>query len=160
MFMNITSARIRALYLKSERQSCCMDGLKQLLRGLSPSLAEGKYFVGTFPEAQMVGLANYLQNIICIFREEEGLTAVFWEVVREPLSIYTEKKIEGPFALITLKANSSLMSVGLLARVSAALAKEGIACNAFSAFHHDHLLVPYESREKALAALKKLQKSA
>lgn len=136
------------------------DELRALLSSLSPSLSEGKYFIATFPEAQMMGLANYLQHIICIFREKEGLSAVFGEAAREPLSIYTEKKIEGPFALITLEVNSSLLSVGLLARVSAALAKEGIACNAFSAYHHDHLLVPYEKRDQALAALKKLQKGA
>jgi len=161
MFMNITSSGIRALYLKSKRQTAGMaDELKQLLRSLSPSLPDGKYCIGTFDEAQMMGLANYLQYIICIFREKEGLTAVFEEKAREQLSIYTEKKFEGPFALITLQANSPLLSVGLLAKVTGALAAEGIACNAFSAFHHDHLLVPFELREKALAALKKLQKSA
>jgi hypothetical protein len=134
--------------------------LQQLLRALSPALADGKYFVGTFPEAQMMGLANYLQYIICIFREEEGLTVVFEEKAKEALSIYTEKKIEGPFALITLGVQSQLLSVGLLARMTDALAREGIACNAFSAYHHDHLLVPYESRERALAALQRLQKPA
>jgi len=136
-----------------------MDDLKRLLRSLSPALSEGKYFIGTFPEAQMMGLANYLQHIICIFREKEGLTAVFEEAAQEPLSIYTEKKIEGPLALITLGVQSPLMSVGLLARVTDALAREGIACNAFSAYHHDHLLVPYEKRDQALAALKKLQRN-
>jgi len=133
--------------------------LQQLLRDLSPTLSDGKYFIGTFSESQMMGLANYLNYIICIFREQEGLTAVFEEKVREPLSIYTEKKIEGSFALITLGVQSPIMSVGLLARVTDALAKEKIPVNAFSAYHHDHLLVPYESRDQALATLKKLQKN-
>jgi uncharacterized protein len=136
------------------------DDSRALLKNLSPSLAAGKYFVGTFPEAQMMGLASYLSYIICIFREEEGLTAVFRQEAKEELARYTEKKMEGPFALITLQVNSSLLTVGLLASVAGALAKEGIACNAFSAYHHDHLLVPYEKKDAALVALKKLQTSA
>ena len=134
--------------------------IRALLKNLAPSLAEGKYLVGTFPEAQMMGLASYLSYIICIFREEEGITAVFREEAKESLALYTSKKMEGPFALITLKVVSPLQSIGLLARVTAALAKEGIACNAFSAYHHDHLLVPYEKKDAALSALKNLQKSA
>jgi hypothetical protein len=136
------------------------DDLKQLLRSLSPSLSEEKYCIGTFSEGQMMGLANYLQYIICIFREKEGLTVVFEEIAKEQLERYTESKIEGPFALITLEVDSSLLSVGLLARVTDALANEKIPCNAFSAYNHDHLLVPYEKKEAALAALVKLQKSA
>ncbi len=135
------------------------NDLRALLKSLSPSLAEGKCFIGTFPEAQMMGLANYLNHIICIFREKEGITAVFEEAASEPLSIYSEKKFVGPFALITLQADSPLLSVGLLARVTETLAKEKIPVNAFSAYHHDHLLVPYEKREAALSALKKLQKN-
>jgi hypothetical protein len=70
----------------------------------------------------------------------------------------SEKEAAGPFALITLTVNSDLFEVGLLAAVTAALAKEKIPCNAISAYHHDHLLVPYEMKDKALALLKKLQK--
>ena len=136
------------------------DNVSALLKNLLPALSEGKFFVGTFPEAQMMGLAGYLSYIICIFREDEGLTAVFREEAKEELGRYTEKKMEGPFALLTLQADSSLFSVGLLSRVTGALAKEGIACNAFSAYHHDHLLVPYEKKDAALVALKNLQKSA
>jgi hypothetical protein len=132
--------------------------LRALIRGLQPAIREGKCFIGTFPESQIMGLANHLDSIICIFREKEGLTAVFMEEAKEALSLYTERKIEGPFALITLGVESPLSSVGLLAAVSAALAKEGIACDAFSAYFHDHLLVPYEKREAAIAALKKLEK--
>ena len=134
--------------------------LRQLLRGLSPGISEGKFWVGTFPESQMMGLAGYLQYITCIYREKEGLTAVFQEEAKEELERYTEKKVEGPFALITLQVDSSLMAVGLLAKVTEALAREKIPVNAFSAYFHDHLLVPFEKKDEALAALKKLQKSA
>lgn len=134
--------------------------LAGLLKGLQPTPSEGKYCIGTFDEAQLMGIANYLPHIIGIFRESEGITVIFSEEAASALEIYTDKKMEGPFALIALKASSSLFSIGLLAKVTDALAKEGIACNAFSAYHHDHLLVPYEKKDAALAALLKLQKTA
>jgi uncharacterized protein len=134
--------------------------LKTLLRTLEPALEQGKYCMGTFDESQIMGIAGYLQYIAGIFREKEGITAIFSDEVRREMSLYTETKIEGPFALITLRVISPLLSVGLLAKITDALAKEGIPANAFSAYYHDHILVPYEKRDEALAALKKLQKSA
>jgi len=136
------------------------DDLRAILKSLSPRLNDGKYSVGTFSEAQMMGLAKYMPQIFCIFREKEGLTVVFSSDVESDMQLYTEKNIQGPFALITLDVLSSLMSVGLLGRVTGELAKEKIACNAFSAYHHDHLLVPYDKRDAALSVLKKIQKTA
>ena len=136
------------------------DELKSLLRSLSPSISDGKYCIGTFDEAQMMGLAGYLKYIVGIFREREGITAIFSEEAKEALSVYTSTKRQGGFALITLGVISPLLSVGLLARVTEALAREKIPVNAFSGYYHDHLLVPYDKREAALNALKKLQKTA
>jgi hypothetical protein len=134
------------------------DEIRLLLHSLSPSLSEGRYCIGTFDEAQLMGLAGYLKYIIGIFREKEGITAVFSDEIREEMALYTSTKIAGPFAQITLGVVSPLLSVGLLSKVTESLANEGIACNVCSAFYHDHLLVPYEKREAAMAALKKLQK--
>ena len=122
---------------------------------LLPALSGGKYFIGTFSEAQMIGLANYLSYIICIFREDEGLTAVFREEAKGELARYTEKKMEGPFALITFRAETSLQDVGVTAEFSTALARAKIPANVYAGYHHDHVLVPFELREAALAALKK-----
>ena len=136
------------------------DDLKTLLRTLAPALDEGKYCMGTFDEAQIMGIAGYLKYIAGIFREKEGITAIFSDEAKTELSLYTATKIEGPFALLTLGVISPLLSVGLLAKVTETLAREKIPANAFSAYYHDHILVPYEQRDAALAALKKLQKSA
>ncbi|MFA6907214.1 MAG: ACT domain-containing protein [Candidatus Micrarchaeia archaeon] len=125
-------------------------------KNLLPALSDGKYFVGSFSEAQMMGLAGYLQHITCIFREEEGLTVVFSGNAKSALEIYTEKKMQGPFALITLRAPTSLLDVGITAAFSSALAREKIPANVYAGYHHDHVLVPYEKREAALSALKKL----
>jgi len=78
------------------------------------------------------------------------------EEVKEEMGEITDEKIEGPFALITLKVHSDLMAVGFLAKITEALAKEGISVNAFSAYFHDHLLVPYGKKEGALKTLKGL----
>lgn len=134
--------------------------LRALLKDLSPSLAEGKYCMGTFDEAQMMGLAGYLKYIVGIFREKEGITAIFSDAIAEEMKLYTSVKFGGPFALITLQVLAPFASVGVLAKITGALAADGISVEAYSAYYHDYLLVPYEMREKALAALKKLQKSA
>jgi hypothetical protein len=50
--------------------------------------------------------------------------------------------------------------VGLTAAVSGALAEAEIACNVVAGFHHDHLFVPWERRDEALAILQRLASSA
>lgn len=82
-----------------------------------------------------------------IIREDEGTTAI----VPDPA---------GDFARITLTVHSALDGVGLTAAVAGALAERGIACNVVAGFHHDHLFVPWERREDALAALAALSTGA
>ncbi|MEM2137834.1 MAG: ACT domain-containing protein [Candidatus Anstonellaceae archaeon] len=125
---------------------------------LLPELLDGRYFLATVDGSQLMTLADYLSYIVGIFREEEGLSIVFLEEIKEEMESISEKEAAGPFALITLAVQSDLFSVGLLAAVTAALEEEKIACNAISAYHHDNLLVPYEKKDAALAVLKKLQK--
>ncbi len=134
------------------------QSLHSLLVNMQPEIAKGKYYFATVGESSLMSVAGYLNYIVCIFREEEGLTLVFSEEIKEEMQSISSGKVAGPFALITLKVDSDLFAVGLLASVTGALAKEGVAVNAFSAYHHDHLLVPYEKKEAALVALKKLQK--
>ena len=60
------------------------------------------------------------------------------------------------WARITLGVQSSLAAIGLTARVAEALAARGISANMVAAFHHDHVFVPWERREEALALLRGL----
>jgi hypothetical protein len=60
------------------------------------------------------------------------------------------------WARITLGIESSLEAVGLTARVGTALAERGIGANMIAACHHDHVFVPWERREEAMAALEAL----
>lgn len=57
------------------------------------------------------------------------------------------------FAWLTLTVQSSLDAVGLTAAVSARLAAVGIPCNVLAGYHHDHLLVPVDRVDDAVAAL-------
>jgi len=120
-----------------------------------PALAEGEYYFSSINESQLMGIARYLAHVKGVFREEEGITIIFSMEIMPQVRLLTEKKIQGPFALITFRAETSLHDVGMTAEFSTALARAKIPANVFAGYHHDHLLVPYEKREAALAALKK-----
>jgi hypothetical protein len=134
-----------------------VSALDELLKDMQPKIAKTKYFMASVGEGELMALSGYLQYIICIYREKEGLTIVFEEEIHDEMAGMTEK-MAGPFALITLNVYSDLMAVGFLAKITSALMKEKISANAFSAYHHDHLLVPWERKEDALKALERLRK--
>lgn len=85
-------------------------------------------------------------DAFAIIREAEGLSAIM-------------PGEGGDFARITLMVHSALEAVGLTAAVSGALAEQGIACNVVAGFYHDHLFVPWQRREEALAVLQRLSQS-
>ena len=53
-----------------------------------------------------------------------------------------------------------LEAVGFLAAITTRLAEDGIPVNAVSAFHHDHLFVPLDRLDDAMAALAELTRRA
>ncbi len=57
---------------------------------------------------------------------------------------------------ITLQVHSALDAVGLTAAFSTALAEHGISANVVAGYYHDHLLVPIDDVDRALAALREL----
>jgi hypothetical protein len=57
---------------------------------------------------------------------------------------------------ISLTVHSSLAAVGLTAAVATALAREGISANVVAGSYHDYLLVPWDRRDAAMAALAEL----
>lgn len=85
-------------------------------------------------------------DAFAIIREDEGLSAIM-------------PGEGGDFARITLMVHSALEGVGLTAAISGALAEQGIACNVVAGFHHDHLFVPWQRRDEALAVLQRLSQS-
>lgn len=92
-----------------------------------------------------------VEQALATFREEEGLSLILPE----------EANAGGlPMSRITLQVHSSLTGVGLTAAVSGALAEAGIACNVVAAYHHDHLFVPEDRAEEAMAILRALSARA
>lgn len=121
--------------------------LGRLLAGMAPELAgcDWGYAVvqGALPEA----LAWF-----ALVREAEGLTVV------APMAALRAAGLtaEGPMARITLTVHSALEAVGLTAAVSGALAAAGISANMVAGFHHDHIFLPAQDAEKAMAVLRDL----
>jgi hypothetical protein len=63
-----------------------------------------------------------------------------------------------PMRCITLNVYSALDGVGLTAAVATVLGDADIPCNMVAAFHHDHVFVPADMAERALAVLVELQR--
>jgi hypothetical protein len=59
-------------------------------------------------------------------------------------------------AWLTISVHTSLEAVGLTAALAAALAAESIACNVLAGHLHDHLLVPTDRADDAVAAIERL----
>jgi len=127
--------------------------LGKLLHRMDPALDSGKYYFATVDESQLMALSAYLGSIMDVFREEEGLSIVFGENIKDDISELSQNEIVGPFAFITLKVNSDLSSIGLLAKITSALASEGISVNSFSAYHHAHIFVPFDKKDEAMEIL-------
>ena len=57
-------------------------------------------------------------------------------------------------AWLSLTVQSSLEAVGLTAAFAKILGDVGISCNVLAGYHHDHMLVPVEDADAAIAALR------
>lgn len=88
--------------------------------------------------------------------EAEGTTTVLATSDAQRLGVHPEFVA----AWLTVEVHSALDAVGLTAAVASALAAEGIPCNVLAGYHHDHLLVPAEQSDKAIAVLAALGKTA
>ena len=126
--------------------------LRHLLATLRPQRHAGVYafvtVVGDFDAVALQPLAT--------FREQEGTTLV----VEESRARAAGLPVLFRASWLTLRVHSDLAAVGLTAAVTSALAGAGIACNVIAAAHHDHLFVPLDAADAALAALHALQQSA
>ncbi|MEP2447176.1 MAG: ACT domain-containing protein [Balneola sp.] len=118
------------------------------MRNLKPILNDGEYIFCSISDK----FGIQIQDPVMIFYESEGKTMIIKKQQAEEFGI-TYQKI---FSWITLTMYSSLETVGLTAAFSKALTEEEISCNVVAAFHHDHLFVPFEQRDKALEILRRL----
>jgi len=120
--------------------------LAVLLRELNPELRPGSFVFTTM--ASVPADIDYVAVVL----EEEGTTVV---LPRESADAHG-LAYDDVAAQITLTVRSSLAAVGLTAAVATALAGAGISCNVVAGFHHDHLFVPADRADAAMAVLRSL----
>ena len=126
-----------------------VSDLDEILQSMDPQLNDGIYvFLSVPADAELGGLSP-----IATFEEDEGLSII----VEESEARGIESRVLFRAGWITLTVNSDLNAVGLTAAVAGALAERGISCNVVAAANHDHLFVPIEQADEAMAALKALQ---
>lgn len=126
--------------------------LQRLLAGLAPVAAPvGYVFTSIRDDRVPPGIEPF-----ATVAEDEGLTLVL-----------TQQQADGaalPYdfvaSRITLRIHSDLAAVGLTAAVAARLAAAGISCNVIAGTFHDHLFVPRDRAERALAELRTLAAEA
>jgi len=120
--------------------------LQTLLASMTPQLLPGAYVFATLPPGASPpgGL-----DPVMTFREAEGLTLILTEDQAHAAGIVGAFRCR----MITLNIHSSLEAVGFLAAITARLAAAGMGVNPVSAFYHDHLFVPAERGEEAIAIL-------
>ncbi len=121
--------------------------LDRMLADLKPSLLPGEFVFCSLPGAHYgdyAGLAP-LASVI----EPEGLSLVLPREAADRAGM----AYDSTHRCISLGVHSSLEAVGLTAAVAARLAARGISANVIAGCFHDHVLVPVERADDALAAL-------
>lgn len=124
--------------------------LDRLVATMSPQLRPFLYVFCTVANARYGDFTE--ANPIATFQEAEGLTLVLEQVQADLLGL----AYEGTFRCITLLVHSSLEAVGLTAVISATLTHHHISANVIAGYYHDHVFVPSDRAEEAMAALSRL----
>ncbi|MEU9464331.1 ACT domain-containing protein [Streptomyces sp. NPDC048312] len=118
--------------------------LQKLLSSMRPELNPGRYVFTT-----VVGSVPSGVTPVVTVAEHEGLSLVV------PLEEADAAGLAYDYVAgwITLRIHSALGAVGLTAAVSRELTDAGLSCNVVAGFHHDHLFVPYQHTDQAVAVL-------
>ena len=111
---------------------------------MRPRLDEAEFVFCVLPPDAPLPVASLMT-----FQEEEGTTVIVERGAAETAGF----DWTFPCRRIVLEVHSALDAIGFLAAITARLAAAGISVNPVSAFHHDHLFVPADRAEAALAIL-------
>ncbi|MBB6522640.1 ACT domain-containing protein [Pseudoteredinibacter isoporae] len=131
--------------------------LSVLLSSMEPKLQSGRWVFATIAQEELAGVLEKIpaSDIQGLYREAEGCSLILSEEQANSLNIECSEA----FAAISLSIHSSLEAVGLTAAISTALAKDGISANVVAAYFHDHIYVPINKADDALACLNNLSKA-
>lgn len=116
-----------------------------MISRMRPVLQSGRFVFCNVPDATPQLAAQALGS----FLETEGLSLIL------PVDLAQQHgvPVRDPMRCITLSVYSALDGVGLTAAAATALAEADIACNMVAAFHHDHVFVPEDDADAAVAVL-------
>ncbi len=123
-----------------------VEDLGALLAGVAPIRRPGEFVFAT------VDADAQPSDALATVHEDGRLSCVVAVSTARALGHPTEPVL----AWITLQVHSSLTAVGLTAAVATTLAAQGIAANVIAGHRHDHVLVPIELADDALAAIQAL----
>ncbi|MEO0743334.1 MAG: ACT domain-containing protein [Bacteroidota bacterium] len=126
--------------------------LAGLLGTMEPVMQDGAFVFVTVP-THTFALAVETDPVAAVM-EAEGLTLVLPQAQADALRF----GYGTVFRQLTLTVHSSLDAVGLTAAVATRLAAHGIPANVIAGYYHDHLFVPHDRAEEALAALRALSR--
>ncbi len=119
--------------------------LQEVLNSLQVSCDEVEYGFATVKQGEAISS----NDVLCTFREDEGLTVI----ASKDYLAAKEFAFEGVYAKLTVEVHTSLELVGLTAVLAKALADNGISANVVAAYYHDHVFVQYDVRQKATEIL-------
>jgi len=127
--------------------------LPTLLAAMEPVLTEEVFVFATLPPGAAIppGVTPLMT-----YAEAEGLTLILRQDEAEAAGLAHVF----PSRRIMLKIHSSLEAVGFLAALLPALAAAGMGVNPVSAYFHDHLFVPADRADEALALLREIAANA
>jgi uncharacterized protein len=126
--------------------------LEKLIAEMHPVLDEAAFVFCTVKPEDAIRLTF---TPLGVFRESEGVTLI----VTQEQATDAGLPFDSTWACITLTVHSALGAVGFLAAVLGCLAQAGISVNPVSAYFHDHLFVPWESRQPAMDVLEELSRT-
>ncbi len=117
--------------------------LARLLRGMQPVLHAEAWGFALVDEGAALDAGDF-----ALIREAAGLTLI------APIDrLAALGRAAVPMARISLAIHSALEAVGLTAAIASALAERGISANVVAGYHHDHIFLPWDRRDEALAVL-------
>ena len=123
------------------------NNLRKLVKSLNPKLNDGEYVFTTVNDIESLDI----KEVICTFREEEGITLVLKKSKADQLGL----KYYFIASWLTLKIHSSLNAVGLTSIFQLNLPKIN-QLNIIAGYYHDHIFVPIKDSLRALNILRNL----
>lgn len=119
--------------------------LDVLIQAMEPVLYDDIYVFATVDK----NFDSKTVQPLMTFVEQEGLTLI----LTQENAISNSLTYDFACRMITLNIHSSLDAVGFLARITQRLAGLQMGVNPVSGYYHDHLFVPSDRAQDALAEL-------